>query len=348
MTYIFLRIIIVLLNIFYLYCAYLVINVSTIYGVIVSIRMWGVFRIIPDMFMYNCCKLCPRSCGVNRNDAISFCNNSSKVKIAKAYLHYYEEPCISGNNGSGTIFFSGCNLRCVYCQNKEISHNNFGANVSIERFAQIMIELQNKKANNINLVTPTHFVPSIIEAIKIARKNGLNIPIIYNTSGYESVDTIKLLNGYIDIYLTDFKYFNNDIALKYSKVNNYFESASGAINEMKKQIPNNIYDDNGILKKGIIVRHLILPNNTLDSKNILKYLFNNYGNTIIYSIMNQYTVLEKLEFDELNRGISDDEYDSVINFACDLGITNAYVQEGGTVSDSFIPQFDLEGVKNSE
>ena len=295
-------------------------------------------------FMYKICNLCPRNCNINRYSNKSFCKNNDKVKIALSSLHYFEEPCISGINGSGTIFFSGCNLKCVYCQNKEISHENYGVEISVEILAEIMLELQNKNANNINLVTPTHFIPSIISSIKIAKNNGLNIPIIYNTSGYEKKETIRLLNGYIDIYLTDFKYFDNNIGKKYSKVNNYFEYASTALNEMKKQVPKNIYDSNGLLKKGIIVRHLILPNNIVDSKNILKYLYDNYNNNIIYSIMNQYTLLENTEYDELNRCVNDDEYNNVIDYACSLGITNAYVQEGGTQSESFIPKFNLDGV----
>ncbi len=293
--------------------------------------------------MYEMCKLCPRNCEINRYKDVGFCNNLNEIKIARAHLHYYEEPCICDDNGSGTIFFSGCNLRCVYCQNKEISHGNFGKVISIDRLSDIMLELQNKKANNINLVTPTHFVPSIIEAIKKAKIKGLNIPIIYNTSGYENVDTIKMLNGYIDIYLTDFKYYNNFIAKKYSLVNNYFNVTKECIKEMKKQIPNNIYDGNKMIK-GIIVRHLILPNNTDDSIKILEYLFNNYKNTIVYSIMNQYTPVSKTKYDELNRKLTKEEYDKVIDYAYNLGITNAYIQEEGTQDESFIPKFDLTGV----
>ncbi len=293
--------------------------------------------------MYDNCNLCPRKCNINRNLNNGFCKNSNDIRIAKAYPHMFEEPCISYKYGSGTIFFSGCNLKCIYCQNKEISSGNYGKIISIERLSQIMLELQDKKCHNINLVTPTHFVQSIIEAIKLSRKNGLNIPIIYNTSGYESVDTIKMLDGYIDIYLTDFKYYNNEIANKYSKAYNYFKYASLALEEMKRQIPNNIFEDE-ILKKGIIVRHLVLPNNIDDSKKILSYLYNKYKNDIIYSIMNQYTVIEKLPFDELNRSITSEEYNEIIDYAYNLGIDNAYVQEDGTISESFIPKFDFEGV----
>lgn len=300
--------------------------------------------------MENLCNICPRNCGVDRSKTLGFCKGSNSVKLSKVMLHYFEEPIISGEDtpqqkaaGSGAVFFSNCTLKCVYCQNSEISHDNFGKNITIDRLADIMLELQNKGAHNINLVTPTHFVPSIIEAIKKAKTIGLTIPIVYNSSGYESEETIKLLDGIIDIYLIDFKYFDNNIALKYSKVSNYNESVTSVLKEIKKQIPNNIYQDD-LLKKGIIVRHLILPNNIVDSKNILKYLYNNYNNEIIYSIMNQYTILKKLSYEELNRCVSDNEYNEVIDYACSLGITNAYVQDGGTQEISFIPKFDLEGV----
>lgn len=295
--------------------------------------------------LYNKCNLCPRSCNINRNNEFGVCKSSSKVKIARAALHYYEEPSISGNNGSGTIFFCGCNLKCCYCQNKEISHDNFGKEITVERLSEIMLELEKKKANNINLVTPTHFIPSIIEAIKLARCKGLSIPIVYNTSGYENIESLKLLEGYVDIYLTDFKYFDNTLGKNLSKCNNYFEVASSAIDEMYRQVSKNVFNENGIMTRGIIVRCLVLPTKSNDTKKVINYLYKKYQDNIYLSIMNQYTpVTINKEYPFLNDIVSDDEYDDVINYALDLGVKNAYMQEGKTCSDSFIPLFDLEGV----
>lgn len=295
--------------------------------------------------LYNACTLCPRKCHINRNLTTGIYNNTSSIKVARSALHYFEEPSISGSNGSGTIFFSGCNLKCCYCQNKEISTNNFGINISIKRLSELMLDLQSKKANNINLVTPTHFVPSIIEAIKLARRNGLNIPIVYNTSGYESVDTIKLLDGYVDIYLTDFKYFDNKLGEDLSKVKNYFEVASAALDEMYKQVSKNKFSSNGLMTKGIIVRCLVLPTKGNDTKKIINYLYKKYQDNIYLSIMNQYTpVTTNTSFPFLNSKVSEEEYDDIINYALDLGVKNAYIQEGDTSDESFIPPFDLEGL----
>lgn len=295
--------------------------------------------------LYNSCKLCPRKCHINRNTTKGICSNTSTLKVARSALHYFEEPSISGTNGSGTIFFSGCNLKCCYCQNKEISNNNFGINISVERLSELMLELQKKKANNINLVTPTHFVPSIIEAIKLARKKGLSIPIVYNTSGYESITTIKLLAGYVDIYLTDFKYFDNKLGEDLSKVKNYFEIASLALEEMYKQVGKNKFASNGMMMKGIIVRCLVLPTKGADTKKIINYLYKKYQDNIYLSIMNQYTPVNPSDtFSFLNDKVSDKEYDDIINFALDLGVKNAYIQEGETQDESFIPPFDLEGL----
>lgn len=295
--------------------------------------------------LYNACTLCPRKCHINRNLITGICNNTSSIKVARSALHYFEEPSISGSNGSGTIFFSGCNLKCCYCQNKEISTNNFGINISIKRLSELMLDLQSKKANNINLVTPTHFVPSIIEAIKLARENGLSIPIVYNTSGYESVDTIKLLDGYVDIYLTDFKYFDDKLGEDLSKVKNYFEVASTALDEMYKQVSKNKFSNNGLITKGIIVRCLVLPTKGNDTKKIINYLYQKYQDNIYLSIMNQYTpVTTNTSFPFLNSKVSEEEYDDIINYALDLGVKNAYIQEGDTSDESFIPPFDLEGL----
>ena len=295
--------------------------------------------------LYNSCELCPRKCHINRNINKGICSNTGTLKVARSALHYFEEPSISGTNGSGTIFFSGCNLKCCYCQNKEISNDNFGINISVERLSELMLELQAKNANNINLVTPTHFVPSIIEAIKLARKKGLSIPIVYNTSGYESVATIKLLAGYVDIYLTDFKYFDNKLGEDLSKVKNYFEVASTALDEMYKQVSKNKFSSNGLMTKGIIVRCLVLPTKGNDTKKIINYLYKKYQDNIYLSIMNQYTpVTTNTSFPFLNSKVSEEEYDDIINYALDLGVKNAYIQEGETSDESFIPPFDLEGL----
>ena len=283
--------------------------------------------------LYNSCELCPRKCHINRNTTKGICSNTSTLKVARSALHYFEEPSISGTNGSGTIFFSGCNLKCCYCQNKEISNDNFGINISVERLSELMLELQKKKANNINLVTPTHFVPSIIEAIKLARRNGLSIPIVYNTSGYESITTIKLLAGYVDIYLTDFKYFDNKLGEDLSKVKNYFEIASLALEEMYKQVGKNKFSSNGMMTKGIIVRCLVLPTKGTDTKKIINYLYKKYT-----------PVNHSDTFTFLNDKVSDKEYDDIINYALDLGVKNAYIQEGETQDKSFIPPFNLEGL----
>lgn len=289
---------------------------------------------------FNKCQLCPRNCLVNRNNLeMGFCKSGNKIKIAKAYLHMWEEPCISGDNGSGTIFFSGCNLRCLFCQNYYISELNNGKEISILEFANICIDLQNRGANNINLITPTHYVPLIIEGINLAKKMGLKIPIIYNSSGYERVETIKLLEGTIDVYLPDFKYYDNKYAKKYSKCGDYFEYADRAIFEMFRQHSKCIFDENGNIISGVIVRHLILPDRKEDSKQVLKYLFDMYNNNIFYSIMNQYTPVRKCIYEELNKKITKADYDDVVNYAWDIGIRNAFVQEEGTVSESFIPDF---------
>ena len=295
--------------------------------------------------LYKKCNLCPRNCLVDRTKTLGYCKATDKVKVARSALHYFEEPSISGSNGSGTIFFSNCNLKCCYCQNKEISTDGFGKEITIERLSEMMLELEEKHANNINLVTPTHYVPSIIEAIKLARSKGLSIPIVYNTSGYESVETLKLLEGYIDIYLTDFKYFDNKLGKDLSKCSNYFEVASKALEEMYRQTGKNKFNKDGLMTKGIIVRCLVLPTKSNDTKKIIDYLYKKYQDNIYLSIMNQYTPVNFIkDYPYLNKTISEDEYNEVIDYAIDLGIKNAYMQEGGTCSESFIPAFDLEGV----
>lgn len=287
------------------------------------------------------CNLCPRNCMVDRDKSIGFCRASNKIKIARAALHHWEEPCISGENGSGTVFFSFCPLKCVFCQNYTLSHENAGKEITIEKLAEIFLDLQNQNAHNINLVTPTHYVPQIIDALKIAKKNGLKIPIVYNTSGYESIETIKMLNGYIDVYLPDFKYFSNDLAKKYSNANNYFEVATNALTEMFNQVGEFSLDENGILKKGMVVRHLLLPGYTEDSKDVISHIYDLFRDKIYISIMNQYTPLEHVKkYPELNRKVTEDEYNEVIEFALSLGIENAFIQEGDTAKESFIPDFN--------
>lgn len=292
--------------------------------------------------------LCPRKCKVNRYKNTGFCGLNYKIKVALAKPFFYEEPPVSGNNGSGTIFFSGCNLKCCFCQNMKISKYNKGKYISIKRLAEIMLELQKKHVHNINLVTPTMYIPSIIKAIKKAKKMGLTIPIIYNSSGYENIDAIKLLNGYIDIYLPDFKYFDDKLANKYSKANNYLLNAKLSLKEMVRQTGPCIFDKNGLIKKGTIVRHLMLPNYKDDTKRILDYLYQTYHDNIYISIMNQYTPNEYVEFKELKKPIEEKDYDEIIAYALDIGIKNAFCQVGGTVSESFIPEFNYEGIKKNK
>ena len=294
--------------------------------------------------LLNTCILCPRKCGVNRNNGeVGFCHAGNKIRIAKAYLHKWEEPPITGKNGSGTIFFSNCNLKCVYCQNYYIGEEGNGVDISVERFSEICLKLQNEGATNINLVTPTHYVPLIIDGLKIAKKNGLNIPIVYNSSGYEEVDTIKLLNGVVDIYLPDFKYYSDEYAKKYSKCNDYFDFTTKALDEMIRQKPRCKFDKDGNMTSGVIIRHLMIPGLEEDSKKILNYLYKKYENNVFYSIMNQYTPVRKLQFEELNRVVGQEKYDEIIDYAWDLGIRNAFIQDGGTQSDSFIPKWDFKG-----
>ena len=285
------------------------------------------------------CNLCPRNCGVNRHETVGVCGAGDKIKLAYYSLHQWEEPVISGTNGSGTVFFSHCNLKCIFCQNKKISTGGYGKVISNERLKEIFLELQEKGAHNINLVTPTPFVPLIADVLQEIKGKELMIPVVYNTSSYENVETIKIMNGLVDIYLADLKYYSNELGLKYSQCNNYFEVASKAIDEMVKQVGTLEIVD-GLMKRGVIVRVLILPGHIEDSKKIIKYLYDKYHDDVIISIMNQYTPIEKLEYDNLNRKVTDDEYDEVVNYAYDLGVRMAFMQEGETQSESFIPDFD--------
>ena len=292
------------------------------------------------------CALCPRKCGAERLlGKIGFCGGGKEVKVARAALHFWEEPCISGEEGSGTVFFSGCTMRCVFCQNREISRGEAGKTVSVERLSEIFLELQEKGANNINLVTPMHFAPQITAALDIAKEKGLSLPIVWNTGGWELPESVEAVKDYADIWLSDFKYFDNSLAEKFSNARNYFEIASESLKKMVGQTGEAVFDDNGMMKKGVIVRHLVLPGHTNDSKKILRWLWENFGDRIWISIMNQYTPLCTNEkYPELFRSVTDEEYEEIIDFAVSLGIENAFVQEGGAVGESFIPPFDLEGV----
>ena len=294
------------------------------------------------MDMLESCMLCPRNCKVNRHKSVGFCGASDKVKLAYYSLHQWEEPIISGENGSGTVFFSNCNLRCLFFQNKKISTdwNSYGKEISNDKLKEIFLKLQDLGAHNINLVTPTHYVPQIIDVLKEVKNKNLKIPVVYNTSSYENVSTIESLKGLIDIYLADLKYFDDELGNKYSKCNDYFKYASLAIGEMYKQTGKFQIKDN-LLVSGLVVRVLVLPGHVDDSKKIIKYLYDTYKDNIIISIMNQYTPVCKInDFPNLNRKLTDEEYDEVIDYACSLGIENAFVQEGETQSESFIPDFD--------
>ena len=289
------------------------------------------------------CELCPHNCKVNRlNGEIGRCKCKDKVKIALASVHYYEEPCISGENGSGTIFFSGCNLNCKFCQNYEISQLGKGIEITIEELSDIFIKQQNKGVNNINLVTPTMYVYQIIEAIKIARKKGLDIPIIYNSNGYENIETIKKLNGYIDVYLPDLKYYDDEIAYKYSGINNYLENAKSAILEMQKQVGGPKLNENGIIQKGLIIRHLVLPNNIENSEKILRWIKSNINEEVYISIMAQYFPSYKAkQMNDINRKLSEEEYAKIEDLVYELDIKNGYMQELGEHEEEYVPDFNL-------
>lgn len=289
--------------------------------------------------LLNKCEICPRKCKVNRNNGeLGYCKATNKMKIGGYHLHMWEEPIITGKNGSGTIFFSYCNLRCAYCQNYDLSFDSVGEYITIERLSDIMLELQEMQAENVNLVTPTHYIPLIKNSIVLAKEKGLKIPIVYNTSGYESVESLKTLEGLIDIYLPDFKYYDNSLG-KYSSVADYFNITSLALKEMYRQVGKPKYNKKGMLKKGVIVRHLVLPNNYQDSKKIINYLYQEYKDNIILSIMNQYTITKITKYPELNQKVDPKEYDNLIDYAYNLGIRNCFTQEEESQSESFIPKF---------
>ena len=289
------------------------------------------------------CEICPHKCKINREKGnIGRCKANDKVKIALYSIHKFEEPCITGNNGSGTVFFSNCNLNCIYCQNYEISQLGKGKEITINELADIFIELQNKNVENINLVTPTSYALHIIEAIKIAKRNGLKIPIIYNTNAYENVETLKLLEGYIDVYLPDLKYYNNELGKKYSKIDNYFNIATKAIKEMYRQVGPTKLDKNGIIQRGVMIRHLVLPNNIENSKNILKWIKEKIDEKVYINIMAQYFPTYKAKEDEvLNRKLTKREYEEIEKYVYELGIENGYMQELGEHEEENVPKWDL-------
>ena len=291
--------------------------------------------------MLDKCLLCPHRCGVNRiNGKVGRCKSGKNVKISLYSLFHYEEPCISGTNGSGAVFFSNCNLNCVFCQNYKISQLGYGKEISISELANIFLKLQEKGAHNINLVTPTAYIYQIIEALKIAKQKGLNLPIIYNTNGYESLDTIKLLNGYVDVYLPDFKYFDNNLAKKYSNVNNYFETASKAILEMYYQVGLPKFDDSGLIQKGIIIRHLLLPNNIQNSKDVLLWIKENMPKNILVSIMAQYFPTYKANnFNEINRKLTPEELEEIKKYLELINLENGYIQELEDNEIKYVPKF---------
>ena len=294
------------------------------------------------------CTLCPRECNADRaSGEKGTCGVSGDgIMGARAALHMWEEPCISGKTGSGTVFFSGCPLRCVYCQNYDIAHVKRGTSITIERLAEIFLELQEKGAANINLVTPTHYTIEIIRAILIAKEKGLKLPIIYNCSGYEKVVALQILEGIVDVYLTDFKYIDSDMAKKYSKAPDYPEIVKAALDEMVRQQGSPQFDEYGMIKKGVIVRHLLLPGYLKNAKDVVKYVYETYGDNVYLSLMNQYTPLPYVEkYPEINRRVTEEEYEELIDYAIELGVENGFIQEGDTAEESFIPAFNNEGWK---
>lgn len=299
-----------------------------------------------NMNKYENCLLCPRKCGINRAAGqTGVCGVSAEIRVARAALHYWEEPCISGEKGSGAVFFSGCSLHCVFCQNREISDGKVGKIISKERLRDIFLELKAKGANNINLVTPGQYIPDIVWAVSDARRYGMELPIVYNTSGYENADELKQLEGIVDVYLPDFKYMDSALSAKYSRAKDYPSVAKQAISEMVRQQPRVVIDDaTGLIQKGVIVRQLLLPGHVNDAKAILKYLHDTYQNSIYISMMSQFTPIALKDYPEINRTVTRREYERLIDYAIKIGITNAFIQEGNVAKDSFIPAFDGEGV----
>ena len=299
-----------------------------------------------NMNKYENCLLCPRKCGINRSTGqTGVCGVSSEIKVARAALHYWEEPCRSGKRGSGAVFFSGCSLHCVFCQNREISDGKAGKVISKERLSDIFMELADKGANNINLVTPGQYIPDIVWAVNDAKSRGMKLPIIYNTSGYENVTELKLLEGIVDVYLPDFKYMDSTLSARYSRAKDYPSVAKQALSEMVRQQPDVVIDDaTGLIQKGVIVRQLLLPGHVNDAKAVLKYLYDTYHDHVYISMMSQFTPIALKDYPEINRTVTRREYERLVDYALEIGITNAFIQEGDVAKDSFIPAFDCEGV----
>ena len=296
-----------------------------------------------DVKILEKCAICPHNCGINRlNNQIGRCKSKDTVKVALYSTHNFEEPCISGKKGSGTVFFSNCNMNCVFCQNYEISQQGKGKEISIEELADIFIKQQEKDVENINLVTPTSYVPQIIEAIKIARKNGLKLPIVYNTNGYEKVETLKMLEGYVDIYLPDFKYSDDELGKRLSKVDNYFEIATEALKEMYRQTGKAVFNGEGIMQKGMIIRHLVLPNHILNSRRVLKWINENMHDVYV-SVMAQYFPTYKAkEIDDINRKLTKEEYEQIENYLYRLDLENGYIQELGEHEEEYVPHWECD------
>lgn len=299
-----------------------------------------------NMNKYENCLLCPRKCGINRSTGqTGVCGVSSEIKVARAALHYWEEPCISGKRGSGAVFFSGCSLHCVFCQNREISDGKAGKVISKKRLSDIFMELAGKGANNINLVTPGQYITDIVWAVNDAKSRGMKLPIIYNTSGYENVTELKLLEGIVDVYLPDFKYMDSTLSARYSRAKDYPSVAKQALSEMVRQQPEVVIGDaTGLIQKGVIVRQLLLPGHVNDAKAVLKYLYDTYHDHVYISMMSQFTPIALEDYPEINRTVTKREYERLVNYALEIGITNAFIQEGDVAKDSFIPAFDCEGV----
>lgn len=299
-----------------------------------------------NMNKYENCLLCPRKCGINRSTGqTGVCGVSSEIKVARAALHYWEEPCISGKRGSGAVFFSGCSLHCVFCQNREISDGKEGKVISKERLSDIFMELADKGANNINLVTPGQYISDIVWAVNDAKSRGMKLPIIYNTSGYENVTELKLLEGIVDVYLPDFKYMDSTLSARYSRAKDYPSVAKQALSEMVRQQPDVVIDNaTGLIQKGVIVRQLLLPGHVNDAKAVLKYLYDTYHDHVYISMMSQFTPIALKDYPEINRTVTRREYERLVDYALEIGITNAFIQEGDVAKDSFIPAFDCEGV----
>lgn len=299
-----------------------------------------------NMNKYENCLLCPRKCGINRRTGqTGVCGVSSEIKVARAALHYWEEPCISGKRGSGAVFFSGCSLHCVFCQNREISDGKEGKVISKARLSDIFMELAGKGANNINLVTPGQYIPDIVWAVNDAKSRGMKLPIIYNTSGYENVTELKLLEDIVDVYLPDFKYMDSTLSARYSRAKDYPSVAKQALSEMVRQQPDVVIDDaTGLIQKGVIVRQLLLPGHVNDAKAVLKYLYDTYHDHVYISMMSQFTPIALKDYPEINRTVTRREYERLVDYALEIGITNAFIQEGDVAKDSFIPAFDCEGV----